>query len=232
MTTLYGKFPDPQTPTARLYGNVLSSHGDLYFVEVTQRNSTPLDTPYRMIVPQKDFALGGPGANNYYWRRQLRGKDGKWIEMGGSIEWHSPDGTRHLGTVSGFDDTNQKVIVTDSKDNEYKLDADTIRKSAVKATIPQDSTDLDEPSVLTDGIHPDDLHLFDEDDNEITPEKFADFPVGKPLNIKDSQGKPVARVTKQSNDDKGGIASILIDFLTLFLPEEIYHFLASLRRNL
>lgn len=229
-TNQAGKFPDPQNPAARLYGNVLSTHNELHFVEVTHRNSRPLPEPYNAIVPASEFILDS-GANKGAWRKQLRGKDGKWIEMGGGIEWTDSNGKQRFGTVTGFDDTNQKVIITGTNDEQVKLDADEIRQSALKAIIPpeinQDLTESDKPE-----IHPDDYHLFDEDDNTVTPKEFEDFPRGKALVIKDKNNKPMAIIKKTDGDEKDGATmGILINLLMALLPEEVFHMLHAVFRK-
>src|SRR5699024_2433544 len=113
------KFKDPQNPAFRLYGEVLSAHDGELFVKVTRRNARKI-TPFNTIVRYSEFVTDS-GANKGYWRRQLRGKDGRLIDMGGGIEWTDSNGERELGTVDGFDDEIERVIVKDSDGNEYKL---------------------------------------------------------------------------------------------------------------
>lgn len=237
MTT--GKFKDPYDPHTRLYGEVLSTHNDLHFVKVTRRNALPVD-PYNTIVSVEEFSVGS-GANKGYWRRQLRGKDGRFIEMGGGIEWIDSKGDRKLGTVNGFDDEIERVIVKDGEGKEYKLSAKEIKQSAVKAVIPEDdeneeedkptSTPTPEPEKDTPAPEPeeeeeidiDNLETFLDSQNVEFEEFISDdtkFPVGgPPLEIKDKQGKPLANVRKVKNEE--GNVSIILELLIALLPHEI-----------
>lgn len=176
-----------------------------------------------------DF-VSDSGANKGYWRRQLRGKDGRFIEMGGGIEWTDSKGERRLGTVDGFDDEIQRVIVKDSDGNEYKLSADEIKQSATKAVIP-DADDDSTPTPEGDAEELDfDALITELEGKPVDIEKFmgdeSKFPVGgPPLEIKDKQGKPIATLTKKKDDD--GNYSILFSLLLALLP----HDLSSLSRR-
>ena len=235
MTAHTGKFKDPHDPATRLYGEVLSTRSNLHFVKVTRRNSRAVE-PYNTIVPVAEFTtLSQPdspsaefitdsGANKGYWRRQLRGKDGRFIEMGGGIEWTDSKGERRLGTVDGFDDEIQRVIVKDSDGNTYKLSADEIKQSATKAVIPDsdsdnESTDMEEldfDALITElEGKPVDIEEFMGDESK--------FPVGgPPLEIKDKQGKPIGQLTKTK--DKDGNYSILFSLFLALLPHDLSRF--------
>lgn len=236
MTAHTGKFKDPHDPATRLYGEVLSTRSNLHFVRVTRRNARTIE-PYNTVVPVAEFTtLSQPdtpssefitdsGANKGYWRRQLRGKDGRFIEMGGGIEWIDSSGKRRVGTVDGFDDEIQRVIVKDSEGNEYKLSADEIKKSAVKAVI----TDADSDSTPEDSSDELDFDaLITELEGEaVDIEEFmgdeSKFPVGgPPLEIKDKQGKPIGQLTKKKDDD--GNYSILFSLFLAILPHELSKF--------
>ena len=235
MTAHTGKFKDPHDPATRLYGEVLSTRSNLHFVKVTRRNSRAVE-PYNTIVPVAEFTtLSQPdspsaefitdsGANKGYWRRQLRGKDGRFIEMGGGIEWTDSKGERRLGTVDGFDDEIQRVIVKDSDGNEYKLSADEIKQSATKAVIPDSDSDSD--STDTEELDFDEL-IMEIEGNKVDIEEFmgdeSKFPVGgPPLEIKDKQGNPIATITK--NKDDNGNYSILFSLLLALLPHDLSRF--------
>ena len=235
MTAHTGKFKDPHDPATRLYGEVLSTRSNLHFVKVTRRNSRTVD-PYNTIVPVEEFTtlslpdspsaefITDSGANKGYWRRQLRGKDGRFIEMGGGIEWTDSKGERRLGTVDGFDDEIQRVIVKDSDGNTYKLSADEIKQSATKAVIPDsdsdnESTDMEEldfDALITElEGKPVDIEEFMGDESK--------FPVGgPPLEIKDKQGKPIGQLTKTK--DKDGNYSILFSLFLALLPHDLSRF--------
>ena len=235
MTAHTGKFKDPHDPATRLYGEVLSTRSNLHFVKVTRRNSRTVD-PYNTIVPVEEFTtlslpdspsaefITDSGANKGYWRRQLRGKDGRFIEMGGGIEWIDSKGERRLGTVDGFDDEIQRVIVKDSDGNTYKLSADEIKQSATKAVIPDsdsdnESTDMEEldfDALITElEGKPVDIEEFMGDESK--------FPVGgPPLEIKDKQGKPIGQLTKTK--DKDGNYSILFSLFLALLPHDLSRF--------
>lgn len=230
MTT--GHFYDPNTKTARLTAHVLSTHNDLHFVEVTHRNSVPLSSPYRAIVPASEFV--GTGANRGYWARQLRGKDGQFIEMGGGIEWADSKGKRHLGTVSGFDDENEKVIIKDSTGKTYRLSSDEIKSTAVKAVIPPPKdTDMEPSEGNLSDLEADlnNVKLVDETGEEITPEAFDKFPVGKALDIKDSNNRTIATVKKQKDPDSPQGYSLIINLLLALLPNEIFHLFQAFKRS-
>ena len=219
MTT--GKFKDPQNPAFRLYGEVLSAHDGELFVKVTRRNSRKI-TPFNTIVRYSEF-ISDSGANKGYWRQQLRGKDGRFIEMGGGIEWTDSNGKRRLGTVDGFDDEIERVIVRDSDGNEYKLSADEIKQSAVKAVIPDSDSD---PEDSADELDFDAL-IMEIEGEPVDIEEFmgdeSKFPVGgPPLEIKDKQGKPIAKITKTK--DKDGNYSILFSLLLALLPHDLSKF--------
>ena len=251
-----GKFKDPTTPSTRLYGEVLSTKSNLHFVKVTRRNAKPV-TPYNTIVPVEEFTtlsqpdstefVGNAGANNYYWRRQLRGKDGRFIEMGGGIEWIDSKGKRRVGIVDGFDDEIERVIVKDSDGNEYKLSADEIKQSATKALLPDSTTPEDEEAPTTPGeptggteapgppkeeegeTDLDDL-LSSLDNEPVAFQEFlgdeSKFPIGgPPLEIKDSQGRHIANVYKKK--DKNGKLSIIFELLIVLLPHELDRFLRN-----
>ena len=224
MTT--GKFKDPYNSAFRLYGEVLTTHNDLHFVKVTRRNAREIE-PFNTVVSVEEF-IADSGANKGYWREQLRGKDGRFIEMGGGIEWIDSKGERRLGTVAGFDDEIERVIVKDSDGQEYKLSADEIKQSAVKAVIPdsesEDPTpDEDAPETEESELDLDDLEAFLDGENVEIEEFFGDeskFPVGgPPLEIKDKQGNPVARVSKKK--DEGDNYSVLFELLIALLPHEL-----------
>ena len=236
MTAHTGKFKDPHDPATRLYGEVLSTRSNLHYVKVTRRNARPV-TPYNTIVPVQDFTtlslpdtpsaefIDDSGANKGYWRQQLRGKDGRFIEMGGGIEWIDSKGERRLGTVDGFDDEIQRVIVKDSDGNEYKLSADEIKQSAVKAVIP-DANDDSAPEDSTDELDFDAL-LTELDGEPVDIEEFmgdeSKFPVGgPPLEIKDKQGKPVASIAKKKDAD--GNYSILFQLFLALMPHDLSKF--------
>ena len=235
MTAHTGKFKDPHDPATRLYGEVLSTRSNLHFVKVTRRNSRAVE-PYNTIVPVAEFTtLSQPdspsaefitdsGANKGYWRRQLRGKDGRFIEMGGGIEWTDSKGERRLGTVDGFDDEIQRVIVKDSDGNEYKLSADEIKQSATKAVIPDSDSDSD--STDTEELDFDEL-IMEIEGNKVDIEEFmgdeSKFPVGgPPLEIKDKQGKTIGQLTKTK--DKDGNYSILFSLFLALLPHDLSRF--------
>lgn len=229
MTT--GKFKDPYNSAFRLYGEVLTTHNDLHFVKVTRRNAREIE-PFNTIVSVEEFTstrelVGNEGANKGYWREQLRGKDGRFIEMGGGIEWIDSNGKRRLGTVDGFDDEIERVIVKDSEGQEYKLSADEIKQSAVKAVIPEDETETPEEEPTETDL--DDLEAFLDGENVDIEEFLGDeskFPVGgPPLEIKDKQGKPVANVRKVK-DDKGNV-SIIFEILVALLPHELSRLLRN-----
>ena len=215
MTT--GKFKDPQNPAFRLYGEVLSAHDGELFVKVTRRNSRKI-TPFNTIVRYSEF-ISDSGANKGYWRQQLRGKDGRFIEMGGGIEWTDSNGKRRLGTVDGFDDEIERVIVRDSDGNEYKLSADEIKQSAVKAVIPDSDSDAEELAF--------DALITELEGERVDIEEFmgdeSKFPVGgPPLEIKDKQGKTIGHLTKTK--DKDGNYSILFSLLLALLPHDLSKF--------
>ena len=219
MTT--GKFKDPQNPAFRLYGEVLSAHDGELFVKVTRRNARKI-TPYNTIVRYSEF-IADSGANKGYWRRQLRGKDGRFIEMGGGIEWIDSNGERRLGTVDGFDDEIERVIVRDSDGNEYKLSADEIKQSAVKAVIPDSDSgsDFDAEELDFDAL------ITELEGERVDIEEFmgdeSKFPVGgPPLEIKDKQGKTIGHLTKTK--DKDGNYSILFSLLLALLPHDLSKF--------
>lgn len=238
MTAHTGKFKDPHDPATRLYGEVLSTRSNLHFVKVTRRNSRTVD-PYNTIVPVEEFTtlslpdspsaefITDSGANKGYWRRQLRGKDGRFIEMGGGIEWVDSKGERRLGTVDGFDDEIERVIVKDSDGNEYKLSADEVKQSATKAVIPDsdsESTPADEDS--TDELDFDAL-ITELEGKPVDIEEFmgdeSKFPVGgPPLEIKDKQGKTIGHLTKTKGED--GKYSILFSLLLAILPHDLSRF--------
>lgn len=231
MTAHTGKFKDPHDPATRLYGEVLSTRSNLHFVKVTRRNAKTIE-PYSTIVPVEEFTTlsqpdtvfaGNAGANKGYWRQQLRGKDGRFIEMGGGIEWIDSNGKRRVGTVDGFDDEIQRVIVRDSDGNEYKLSADEIKQSATKAVLSDpdspetDSSDeLDFDALITElEGEPVDIEEFMGDESK--------FPVGgPPLEIKDKQGKPIGTLTKKKDDD--GNYSIMFNLLLALLPHDLSRF--------
>lgn len=229
-----GKFKDPTTPSTRLYGEVLSTKSNLHFVKVTRRNAKPV-TPYNTIVPVEEFTtlsqpdtvfVGNDGANDGYWRQQLRGKDGRFIEMGGGIEWIDSDGKRRVGTVDGFDDEIERVIVKDSDGNEYKLSADEIKQSAVKAVIPDADSDSTEEEDSAGELDFDAL-ITELEGKPVDIEEFmgdeSKFPVGgPPLEIKDKQGKPIATIAKRKGDD--GNYSILFSLLLALLPHDLSKF--------
>lgn len=238
MTAHTGKFKDPHDPATRLYGEVLSTRSNLHFVKVTRRNSRTVD-PYNTIVPVEEFTtlslpdspsaefITDSGANKGYWRRQLRGKDGRFIEMGGGIEWIDSKGERRLGTVDGFDDEIERVIVKDSDGNTYKLSADEIKQSATKAVIP-DADDDSTPTPEGDADELDfDALITELEGKPVDIEEFmgdeSKFPVGgPPLEIKDKQGKPVATVAKRKDDD--GNYSILFSLFLALLPHDLSKF--------
>lgn len=233
MTAHTGKFKDPHDPASRLYGEVLSTRSNLHFVKVTRRNARTID-PYNIIVPVAEFTtLSAPdfvsdsGANKGYWRQQLRGKDGRFIEMGGGIEWTDSNGKRRLGTVDGFDDEIERVIVKDSDGNTYKLSADEIKQSATKAVIP-DADDDSTPTQEGDAEELDfDALIMEIEGKPVDIEEFmgdeSKFPVGgPPLEIKDKQGKPVATLTKRKGED--GNYSILFSLLLALLPHDLSRF--------
>ena len=229
MTT--GKFKDPYNSAFRLYGEVLTTHNDLHFVKVTRRNAREIE-PFNTIVSVEEFTstrelVGNEGANKGYWREQLRGKDGRFIEMGGGIEWIDSNGKRRLGTVDGFDDEIERVIVKDSEGQEYKLSADEIKQSAVKAVIPEDETETPEEEPTETDL--DDLEAFLDGENVDIEEFLGDeskFPVGgPPLEIKDKQGKPVANVRKVKDDE--GNVSIIFEILVALLPHELSRLLRN-----
>lgn len=233
MTAHTGKFKDPHDPASRLYGEVLSTRSNLHFVKVTRRNARTID-PYNIIVPVAEFTtLSAPdfvsdsGANKGYWRQQLRGKDGRFIEMGGGIEWTDSNGKRRLGTVDGFDDEIERVIVKDSDGNTYKLSADEIKQSATKAVIP-DADDDSDPTQEGDAEELDfDALIMEIEGKPVDIEEFmgdeSKFPVGgPPLEIKDKQGKPVATLTKRKGED--GNYSILFSLLLALLPHDLSRF--------
>lgn len=241
MTT--GKFKDPYDPHTRLYGEVLSTRNDLHFVKVTRRNALPVD-PYNTIVSVEEFTstrelVGNDGANAGYWRRQLRGKDGRFIEMGGGIEWIDSKGDRKLGTVNGFDDEIQRVIVKDSDGNEYKLSADEIEGSAVKAVIPEDDDGADstetpqDPEEEGSGFDLDEL-LTSLDNEPVNVDEFlgdeSKFPVGgAPLEIKDKQGNVLGKLHKKK-DSKGKV-SIIFELLVALLPHEVSRIFRGLTKD-
>lgn len=238
MTAHTGKFKDPHDPATRLYGEVLSTRSNLHFVKVTRRNSRTVD-PYNTIVPVEEFTtlsqpdspsaefIADSGANKGYWREQLRGKDGRFVEMGGGIEWIDSNGKRRLGTVDGFDDEIERVIVKDSDGNEYKLSADEIKQSATKAVIPDsDSDSAPADSDSTDELDFDAL-IMEIEGKPVEIEEFmgdeSKFPVGgPPLEIKDKQGNPVATLTKKKDDS--GNYSILFSLLLALLPHDLSRF--------
>ena len=236
MTAHTGKFKDPHDPATRLYGEVLSTRSNLHFVKVTRRNSRTVD-PYNVIVPVEELTtlsqpdtpsaefIDDSGANKGYWRQQLRGKDGRFIEMGGGIEWTDSNGKRRLGTVDGFDDEIERVIVKDSDGNEYKLSADEIKQSATKAVIPDTDSDSD-PEDSADELDFDAL-IMEIEGKPVDIEEFmgdeSKFPVGgPPLEIKDKQGKPIGQLTKKKDDD--GNYSILFNLFLALLPHELSKF--------
>lgn len=248
-----GKFKDPAAPSTRLYGEVLSTRSNLHFVKVTRRNARPVD-PYNVIVPVAEFTtlsqpdstefVGNAGANNYYWRRQLRGKDGRFIEMGGGIEWIDSEGKRRVGIVDGFDDEIERVIVRDSDGNEYKLSADEIKQSATKAllpdsTLPEDGEDPTTPGEPTEApgapleeegeTDLDDL-LSSLDNEPVEFQEFlgdeSKFPIGgPPLEIKDKQGRHIANVYKKKGEN--GKLSLIFELLIALLPHELDRFLRN-----
>lgn len=230
MTTPHtGRFKDPANPATRLYGEVLSTRSELHFVKVTRRNALPVE-PYRLIVPVEEF-VSDSGANKGYWRRQLRGKDGRFIEMGGGIEWVDSKGERRLGTVDGFDDEIERVIVKDSDGNEYKLSADEIKQSAVKAVIPDSDSDSDSDSSAEPEAEGEELDfdalITELEGKPVDIEEFmgdeSKFPVGgPPLEIKDKQGKPIGTLKKTKDDD--GNYSILFSLLLALLPHDLSKF--------
>lgn len=227
MTAHTGRFKDPLSPTTRLYGEVLSTRSNLHYVRVTRRNARNIE-PYNTIVPVEEFTtLSQPdtefvtdsGANKGYWRRQLRGKDGRFIEMGGGIEWVDSKGDRRLGTVVGFDDEIESVIVKDADGKEYKLSADVIKQSAVKAVIPDSDSDSEELDF--------DALILEVGGKEVDIEEFmgdeSKFPVGgPPLEIKDKQGKPIGQLTKSKGED--GKYSILFSLFLALLPHDLSKF--------
>lgn len=229
MTAHTGRFKDPLSPTTRLYGEVLSTRSNLHYVRVTRRNALAIE-PYNTIVPVEEFTtLSQPdtefvtdsGANKGYWRRQLRGKDGRFIEMGGGIEWVDSKGDRRLGTVVGFDDEIESVIVKDADGKEYKLSADVIKQSAVKAVIPDSDSDSDAEELDFDAL------ILEVGGKEVDIEEFmgdeSKFPVGgPPLEIKDKQGKPIGQLTKSKGED--GKYSILFSLFLALLPHELSKF--------
>lgn len=236
MTAHTGKFKDPHDPATRLYGEVLSTRSNLHFVKVTRRNSRTVD-PYNTIVPVEEFTtlsqpdtpsaefIADSGANKGYWRQQLRGKDGRFIEMGGGIEWTDSNGKRRLGTVDGFDDEIERVIVKDSDGNEYKLSANEIKQSATKAVIPDTDTDST-PEDSTDELDFDAL-ITEIEGKPVDIEEFmgdeSKFPVGgPPLEIKDKQGKTIGQLTKKKGDD--GKYSILFNLFLAILPHDLSRF--------
>ena len=235
MTAHTGKFKDPHDPASRLYGEVLSTKSNLHFVRVTRRNARAVEA-YNTIVPVEEFTtlsqpdspsaefIADSGANKGYWRQQLRGKDGRFIEMGGGIEWTDSNGKRRLGTVDGFDDEIERVIVRDSDGNEYKLSADEVKQSATKAIIPD--SDSDNESTDTEELDFDEL-IMEIEGNQVDIEEFmgdeSKFPVGgPPLEIKDKQGRPVGQLTKRKDDD--GNYSILFSLFLALLPHELSRF--------
>lgn len=235
MTAHTGKFKDPHDPATRLYGEVLSTRSNLHFVKVTRRNSRTVD-PYNTIVPVEEFTTlsqpdtvfaGNAGANKYFWRQQLRGKDGRFIEMGGGIEWIDSNGKRRLGTVDGFDDEIERVIVRDLDGNEYKLSADEIKQSATKAVIPAADSDTDSAPEDSSGELDFDALITELEGEAVDIEEFmgdeSKFPVGgPPLEIKDKQGKTIGQLTKKK-DDKGNY-SILFSLFLAILPHDLSKF--------
>ena len=237
MTAHTGKFKDPSDPASRLYGEVLSTRSNLHFVRVTRRNARNVE-PYNTIVPVQDFTtlsqpdtpptefIADSGANKGYWRQQLRGKDGRFIEMGGGIEWTDSNGERRLGTVDGFDDEIERVIVKDSDGNEYKLSADEIKQSAVKAVIPDSDEDPTPDDDAPEELDFDAL-IMEIEGKPVEIEEFmgdeSKFPVGgPPLEIKDKQGRPIGQLTKKKDDD--GNYSILFSLFLALLPHELSRF--------
>lgn len=226
MTT--GKFKDPQNPAFRLYGEVLSAHDGELFVKVTRRNARKI-TPFNTIVRYSEF-IADSGANKGYWRQQLRGKDGRFIEMGGGIEWTDSKGERKLGTVDGFDDEIERVIVKDSDGNEYKLSAAEIKQSAVKAVIPDGSDETEtEPLELTDI----DILLNGADvDLEDFRNDHDAFPIGgPPLEIKDKQGNILGKIHKESNPDAPGGFNIVYIILSALLSRHMADMLSGRKRK-
>lgn len=228
-----GKFKDPVSPTSRLYGEVLSTHNNLHFVKVTRRNAKTIEA-FNAVVPITEF-ITDSGANQGYWRRQLRGNDGQWIEMGGGIEWTDPNGDRHIGTVTGFDDEIERVIVRDTDGDEYKLSADEIKSSAVKAVLP-DGDDDDDDSPFG-GEEPLDLTEIDEllmeaDGQEVTLQEWANFPVGgPPLEIKDQQGNPLGTIHKQPNPDSPQGYDLILALLRAIIPSSLWHIFRAMGTN-
>lgn len=232
MTAHTGKFKDPHDPASRLYGEVLSTRSNLHFVKVTRRNARTIE-PYNIIVPVAEFTtLSAPdfvadsGANKGYWRQQLRGKDGRFIEMGGGIEWTDSNGKRRLGTVDGFDDEIERVIVKDSDGNTYKLSADEIKQSATKAVIPDSGEDPTPDDDAPEELDFDAL-IMEIEGKPVDIEEFmgdeSKFPVGgPPLEIKDKQGRPVGQLTKKKDED--GNYSILFSLFLALLPHELSRF--------
>lgn len=224
MSTHTGRFKDPNDPATRLYGEVLSTRSGLHYVKVTRKNARTVE-PYNTIVPAAEFVTDS-GANKGYWRQQLRGKDGRFIEMGGGIEWIDSKGERRLGTVDGFDDKIERVIVKDSDGKTYKLSADEIKQSAVKAVIPDSESDTSSESDTEDELDFDAL-ITEIEGKPVDIEEFmgdeSKFPVGgPPLEIKDKQGNPVGKLTKSKDED--GNYSILFSLLLALLPHELSRF--------
>lgn len=223
MTT--GKFKDPQNPAFRLYGEVLSAHDGELFVKVTRRNSRKI-TPFNTIVRYSEFVTDS-GANKGYWRRQLRGKDGRFIEMGGGISWTDSNGNRKLGTVEGFDDEIERVIVRDSDGNEYKLSADEIKQSTVKAVIPDSDSDAEELDF--------DALITELEGERVDIEEFmgdeSKFPVGgPPLEIKDKQGNILGKVHKEKNPDAPGGFNLVYIILSALLSRHMADMLSGKKK--
>lgn len=223
MTT--GKFKDPQNPAFRLYGEVLSAHDGELFVKVTRRNARKI-TPYNTIVRYSEF-ITDSGANKGYWRQQLRGKDGRFIEMGGGIEWIDSNGERRLGTVDGFDDEIERVIVRDSDGNEYKLSADEIKQSTVKAVIPDSDSDAEELDF--------DALITELEGERVDIEEFmgdeSKFPVGgPPLEIKDKQGNILGKVHKEKNPDAPGGFNLVYIILSALLSRHMADMLSGKKK--
>lgn len=227
MTT--GKFKDPQNPAFRLYGEVLSAHDGELFVKVTRRNSRKI-TPFNTIVRYSEFVTDS-GANKGYWRRQLRGKDGRFIEMGGGISWTDSNGNRKLGTVEGFDDEIERVIVRDSDGNEYKLSADEIKQSTVKAVIPDSDSDSDSDAEELDF----DALITELEGERVDIEEFmgdeSKFPVGgPPLEIKDKQGNILGKVHKEKNPDAPGGFNLVYIILSALLSRHMADMLSGKKK--
>src|SRR5699024_12176946 len=121
----------------------------------------------------------------------------------------------------------ERVIVKDSDGNEYKLSADEIKQSAVKAVIP-DESDESESLELTDI----DIMLNGADvDLEDFRNDHDAFPIGgPPLEIKDKQGNLLGKIHKEPNPDAPGGFNIVYIILSALLSRHMADMLSGKKK--